>query len=250
MGVSKKWRLLVLTPVVAIPVWLLNGIPQVENADLFSQPSDLASLLDSSRRATFEVFCDHWAGTGWALELEGAPYLVTAAHVVEECFDSGAIMAKNGWHGAFNVTLVSYDITYWSEENMGDRDLALLKSSKEIPTLPLQVDAVQEGQWVMALGFPAVKGGQEYFSVNTGRVSGFDGYGIIVTDAAINGGMSGGPLINSAGQVIGTVFAGEDTAEYESLSYAQELLLHCQVVFFCQNDEPSDRLPTIQLKLK
>ena len=70
------------------------------------------------------------------------------------------------------------------------------------------------GEEVMAIGAPLGFGG----SASTGIVSGIDrslpspsGFSVpaaIQTDAAVNPGNSGGPLVNLAGDVIGVVFAG------------------------------------------
>lgn len=242
-NLSKKWRLLMLVPLMVLPFGPAISGSMTPKTDLFSQPKNFESVLEESKKATFEIWCEYWVGSGWAIKLEEEYYLVTAGHVVEECLDSGQILAKNNWHGAFDLTLLSFDLSYWSDDATGEKDLALLKSSKVVDAFQLQPTAPTEGQWVMALGYPAVAGDDGHFSVTTGRITGLAGHGLIAVDAAINTGNSGGPLINSAGDVVGTVFAGEDTAEYESISYAQEIALHCGVAFLCEKDAPLERLP-------
>ncbi len=92
-------------------------------------------------------------------------------------------------------------------------DLALLKieGAKPFPTLALgDSDRIRVGEWVMAIGDPL----QFEKTVTVGVVSGkgrapglsnatrsFEN--LIQTDAAINFGNSGGPLVNVAGEVIG-----------------------------------------------
>ena len=93
-------------------------------------------------------------------------------------------------------------------------DVALIQvdAGPALPTLPLgDSDALQVGDWVVAVGNPLMFEG----TVTVGVVSGKGRRGLsdnadaasfenfIQTDAAINFGNSGGPLINTAGQVVG-----------------------------------------------
>lgn len=88
-------------------------------------------------------------------------------------------------------------------------DLALLKVSPKKPLADVKFgssDAIEVGDWVMAIGNPFGLGG----SVSMGIISAksrdinsgpYDDY--LQTDAAINKGNSGGPLFNMNGEVIG-----------------------------------------------
>jgi len=87
-------------------------------------------------------------------------------------------------------------------------DIALLKvdADEDLPFVPFgNSDVARVGDWVMAVGNPLGQG----FSVSVGIVSqrgrelsgAYDDF--IQTDAAINKGNSGGPLFNTAGEVIG-----------------------------------------------
>lgn len=241
---SRKWRLLLFAPVVALPL-LLTIQPPPEPVDLFEQPQDFEQVLESARHATFEIFCDGWVGSGWGINLGGEDYVVTAFHVIEECTQGQSILAKNELHGAFDLELVSYDGSYWSDTESGEVDLALLKSSEDIDSLNVQMSGVALGQWVVGLGYPSSPISDGFLSPIVGRITGRIGIGHLVTDAAVNRGHSGGPLLNSEGEVLGTLFAGEDSAEYESVSYAESLDLHCHVVFLCVGTSPTYDLPAV-----
>jgi serine protease Do len=89
-----------------------------------------------------------------------------------------------------------------------DTDIALIKvEAKELPTAPLgNSESLRVGEWVCAIGNPLA---YEH-TVTVGVVSylgrklfdsSLDNY--IQTDAAINFGNSGGPLINGRGEVVG-----------------------------------------------
>ena len=93
-----------------------------------------------------------------------------------------------------------------------ESDVALLRlEAGELPTVPLgDSDSVRVGQWVLAVGSPfglnqtvthgiisARERGQVSLG-NTIRIKDF-----LQTDAAINPGSSGGPLLNMNGEVIG-----------------------------------------------
>src|SRR5205823_10638667 len=93
-------------------------------------------------------------------------------------------------------------------------DVALLRieAPGELPVLPLgDSDAIDIGEWVIAIGNPfgldhtvtaGIVSGKGRRDVRPGgSPTGF--YDFIQTDASINAGNSGGPLINGHGEVIG-----------------------------------------------
>jgi serine protease Do len=144
----------------------------------------------------------------------------------QEVFGSGVIISPDGyavtnWHvvdKAVTINCVLYDKQQVRTELVGsdrDTDLALLKlpdreGGKPYPCARLADSmAVQEGDFVMALGSPF--GFQRSISLgivsNAQRYIGFTTeykYNTwIQTDAAINPGNSGGPLIDTRGTIVG-----------------------------------------------
>lgn len=138
------------------------------------------------------------SGSGVFISEEG--YLITNYHVVEDASDLYIILS-DGTEAA--VSLVGYDIY---------ADLAVLKSEGKVPAVAIlgNSEVLDPGETVIAIGSPL---GDFKNSVTTGVVSATgraidtgEGYKIedlIQTDAAINQGNSGGPLVNLAGEVIG-----------------------------------------------
>jgi putative serine protease PepD len=140
-------------------------------------------------------------GSGFEVDEEGD--VVTAAHVVDE---------------ASSVKVILQDGTTRKAEVLGideASDLAVIKFDPEgIELQPLELGdsaALKVGAAVAAIGAPF-----EYaWSFSTGIVSGLDrtieapnGFTVahaIQTDAAVNPGNSGGPLLDSEGEVIGVV---------------------------------------------
>lgn len=147
------------------------------------------------------------AGSGFLISADG--WIVTNNHVVER-----AERIQVGMDGR----------EYPAEVRGRDRetDLALLKidAGEELPHLPLgDSDALRVGDWVMAIGNPL----SFEASVTVGVVSAkgrsipiennrADFANYIQTDAAINLGNSGGPLVNTAGEVVG-IATGKAFAE-------------------------------------
>lgn len=211
--------------------------------DLFTQPRNLSQVITQVSRATFEIRCaSDWTGAGWGIELDDEAHIVTAQHVIEDCLNGEPILARNGDLSMFPVELVSSDGDYWST-SYGTTDLALLKPSRTIPTLKFQPEELKIGQWVLAAGFPLEEDSEPLINFNEGRITGFDMYEHVVTDAAINGGNSGGPLVNSRGEVVGTVYASDPLDEYDNLGYAQPLKEHCGLISSCQDGKPEYKFP-------
>ncbi len=138
-------------------------------------------------------------GTGFVIEPDG--YILTNNHVVE---NATKIQVKVNGKDDYDAKIVGRDPA---------TDLALLKIEGKAPfaTIPLgDSDRIRVGDWVMAIGDPL----NFEKTVTVGVVSGKGRYAglseatrsfesLIQTDAAINFGNSGGPLVNVAGEVVG-----------------------------------------------
>lgn len=135
-------------------------------------------------------------GSGVILNAEG--YIMTNHHVIKD-MDKLTVKLQN--QKTFEAKLIG------SDELM---DIALLKidapKSAITPIVLGNSDRVKVGNWAIAIGAPL--GFEQSFTV--GVVSavqrgGIDNSGLsyLQTDAAINQGNSGGPLLNISGEVIG-----------------------------------------------
>jgi 2-alkenal reductase len=136
---------------------------------------------------------DTGSGSGFFVSPEG--YLVTNNHVIENAAELTVIYAEGGTAPA---TLVGTAPQF---------DLAVLKVDGPVPAVaPWGKSAdIPLGTTVMAIGSAL---GRYQNSVTAGVLSGFNRelgglHGLLQTDAAINQGNSGGPLINLGGEVIG-----------------------------------------------
>lgn len=145
-----------------------------------------------------EEFRSDSGGSGFLVSADG--YVVTNNHVIR---------------GADQVRVRMGERVYDAEVRGSDpaTDLALLKIEADgtLPFLRLgDSDGLRPGDWVMAIGSPleldntvtvgvvSAKGRRIGISQETSSFESF-----IQTDAAINFGNSGGPLVNLAGEVVG-----------------------------------------------
>jgi serine protease Do len=157
--------------------------------DLFDAPFDFTQPrrdTDPTRRG---------AGTGFIIDADGS--ILTNHHVIDRA-DRITVKLSDG--RSLRARVIGSD---------RDTDIALIKIDGQagLPVAPLGDSSVlRMGEWVCAIGNPL---GYDH-SVTVGVVSflgrklfdaSLDNY--IQTDAAINFGNSGGPLINARGEVIG-----------------------------------------------
>jgi len=194
----------------------LNSI----NADLgnisseFSQlkasaGDDFSNIIEDAVKSVVTIRTDVSQGTGFVITSDG--YAVTNAHVLS---GGSVVKAINYQQEILDAELIGYD------KNL---DIALLKLSGSYSKLELgDSDNVQVGEKVIAIGNPL---GLQ-FSVSQGIISavhregpsGLNSY--LQTDAALNPGNSGGPLINTNGKVIG--INNYKAGNSESLGFALE----------------------------
>ena len=152
---------------------------------------DFSGIIEDSLESIVYIKTTWSSGTGFIISEDG--YVVTNAHVLERARYANAITSDNEKKP---MSLVGYDL---------DLDLALLKISGEYDPLEFgNSDDTKVGEKVIAIGNPQGLS----FSVSEGIVSAvhrvsYGGGSYIQTDAALNPGNSGGPLINTEGKVIG-----------------------------------------------
>ncbi len=130
------------------------------------------------------------AGTGCIVSSDG--YILTGSHVIDG-YKKVKVTTASGQ--TYEASVIA---------TMGkNRDLALLKISpkRQLKTITFgDSETLKVGQKVLAIGNPFGFNG----TLTQGIISRIDyKKGRIQTDAAINPGCSGGPLLNSSGEVIG-----------------------------------------------
>ncbi len=103
------------------------------------------------------------------------------------------------------------------------RDIALVKIDRgHQPILRFAISA-RIGEDVVALGYPFGTDGLENMTISTGVVSAFqllNGINYVQTDAAVNPGNSGGPLLDMNGRVVGMNTSGMRKDISEGLNFA------------------------------
>lgn len=157
------------------------------------------------------------SGSGFLITSDG--YILTNNHVVE---------------GATKIQVTTENGDKYTADVIGTDpmiDLGLIKidtKGKQLPTLPLgDSDSLKVGQWVMAIGNPfsleqtvtvgVVSGKKRQVGIGT-TVPGLANF--IQTDAAINFGNSGGPLIDGQGRVVGINTAIQRGEMAEGIGFA------------------------------
>lgn len=164
-------------------------------------------------------------GSGFIISEDGL--VVTNQHVVGS--DPSEIMISMGDGSTFEADLVGYD-------ELTDIALIRIQSDRTFPYLNFtDSDSVIVGEWSIALGNPFGLFDDGQPSVTVGVVSAKNRdfranpnnprvfIDMIQTDAAINRGNSGGPLLNSNGDVIGMntfIYTGGTSAGFVGLSFA------------------------------
>lgn len=146
-------------------------------------------------------------GTGTGIVMTADGYIITNAHVIYD--DSEYQCGK-----AVDVSVVFSDKSELEAKIVGydtESDIAVLKVDADnlTPATFGNSDELEVGELVIAIGNPL--GFDLFGSVTSGIVSALNReisinekqMKLIQTDAAINSGNSGGPLLNSCGQVIG-----------------------------------------------
>ncbi len=173
-------------------------MPSVADVAEAVTPWVVSITVEALTEGVFLNFSSDGAGSGFIVRPDG--YVVTNAHLIEGATDI-KVHLDNG--ETYEAAVVGQDAL---------SDLAILKiDANELPSAVFaSSDHLRVGDWVLSVGNAlALKGGP---TVTLGIVSGLGRtirtqsgsyYDLIQTDAAINQGNSGGPLVDMDGHVVG-----------------------------------------------
>jgi serine protease Do len=193
----------------------VSAAPQVagkDDDDNDGNDSDNNPLLDMLRRRARRP--SRGVGSGFIVDPKGI--ILTNYHVVE---GMSGIMVKLQSGEQLRGTVIGTD---------DETDVAVVKvnAGRDLPSVTLgNSDDIQVGDWVLAIGSPF---GLEQ-TVTAGIIStkerqtdpGASFRRFIQTDAAINRGNSGGPLVNMRGEVIGiNSQIATSTGDYNGIGFA------------------------------
>jgi serine protease Do len=178
----------------------LSALPSVADVVAKVMPAVAYVSVDYTNTSFFFQTAATKSGSGVVLSPDG--YILTNNHVIDGYTKIGVSLPND--EQTYQAKLVGADST---------SDLAVIKIDAHNLTTAQFGDAsgLRDGDWVIALGnaLGLVEGGP---TVTLGIVSNLGRtftigqsayYDIVQTDAAINAGNSGGPLVNLEGQVVG-----------------------------------------------
>jgi putative serine protease PepD len=179
----------------------LGAPPQDPGTTPQRAPDSLAGVAREVLPSVVTVKVSGAIGSGFVASAEG--YVITNDHVVEGATGRASVSFSDG--SSASATVVGHD---------AESDIAVIKVDKAgLPPVTFgNSDAIAVGDPVLAFGSPLALAN----TVTAGIVSALDRtiqagepggqvryYAAIQTDAAVNQGNSGGPLVDAAGRVIG-----------------------------------------------
>jgi serine protease Do len=213
----------------AEPLWTTLEEPPADSRAGQATTFSFAALVERARPAVVAIHTiaeESSAESGWLPGTFDPWRLFPDAPRRQEGIGSGFIVREDGYVVTNHHVVADADAVRVHVEGLGQvltarvvgsdqrSDLALLKveSRRRLPVLPLGIsERLQVGAWVVAIGNPfglahvATKGIVSGKGRTLGDLLRFrQGYhDYIQTDAAIDRGNSGGPLLNLKGEVVG-----------------------------------------------
>ena len=188
-----------------------------------------ASVFEDNVNAVLEItwnptILTQTSGSGLLVDENG--YALTNAHVVSD--DSGTPVKEVSVRIAGSKVKATVIRLGDNKAGKGNGvDLALLKL-QQIPTKAKPVtfadfEKVRIGEQVFVIGNSLGDGTCITAGIVSDKQRKISGHTVLMTDCAINGGNSGGPIFNSAGEVIGVICSSRvqaDGSATEGMNYA------------------------------
>lgn len=195
-----------------------RSYPTLEQLAAPEDALSIPDIYDKCSPSVVGVSCTLRSGTatGTGIIISSDGYIMTNAHVIE---DAVTVMIVDADSNQYEAEIIGYD---------SQTDLAVLKIEADgLTACEFGIsDELRIGELVVAIGNPL--GFDLYGSLTTGVVSGLNRtltigdyeMNLIQTNASINNGNSGGPLIDAYGRVIGITSAKVASTYGEGLGFA------------------------------
>lgn len=208
----------------------------VEDLDLFEQPPNLPNFIATVEKSIVEIHCNG-TGTGFAFDVdikdpEYGSVIVTNYHVVEDCVSDPSSIE------IYTFEQFERPAEFWIRGLDEENDLALIEIKEVLPPLVQSDIFAAQGWWTMAIGNPVDTDREGVpailFNATTfGQISYVLDEYWNYTSATINGGNSGGPLVNSRGEVIGINTLSGASTEYGVWNIAVDTDVLCELLLEC-----------------
>jgi len=157
--------------------------------------------INSSARAVVRLEGNTRYGSGFYISKD---IIVTNEHVVSGS-NTMTVEFADGLRKSGTVLATDYD---------GDLAIVQLARPAGMPVLSWNSSEPKATETVIVVGYPvSARGAPVLTKGSVSRLTTLDGVPVIQTDAAVNPGNSGGPLLNECGDVVGVVTAKNTRAE-------------------------------------
>lgn len=192
--------------------------PTLEQLAAPEDALSIPDIYDKASPSVVGVSCTLRSGTatGTGIIISTDGYIITNAHVIE---DAQTVMIVDADSNQYEAEIIGYD---------SQTDLAVLKIEADgLTACEFGISSdIRIGELVVAIGNPL--GFDLYGTLTTGVISGLNRtltigdyeMNLLQTNASINNGNSGGPLIDAYGRVIGITSAKVASIYGEGLGFA------------------------------
>lgn len=232
-----RWAFWLVTVVLSIAI----GAGGYSILNLNNEQANVPDVVAKAKKSSFEVACGDSTGTGVAITMplpdKYKTGIISAAHIFEECEEGDTVVITHKGRDYDAILAKKDPVSGPVEVGPGVADLALIVSTAKFDSLE-PAPAARQGDWAIVLGNPW----EETDYVTFGVVSDMsvDTY---LTDAAVNEGNSGGPMLDSQGRVLGIASHGPIMANLyeqnqegifdraEGIAVFQRLRLACEHLF-------------------
>lgn len=184
-----------------------------------------ADIFNKNIESILEINSDISSGSGYVISNNG--YIITNTHVV---VDKKTLNPYRTIRGKIGSKVFDLEVICLGDDRAGDGngiDLALLKIKSRFDNLKaLQLgnsQNVNNGEQVFVIGNSLGQGICITSGIVSDKMHNVNGRKWLMTDCAINGGNSGGPIFNAKGEVIGTIVASQlnyDGTSTKGMNYA------------------------------
>jgi S1-C subfamily serine protease len=245
MSTNTAWRLPGwVLPTVAVSALLTLISLCFLVAGLYQDKPNVTQVVAKAREATFEVSCGNSAGSGVGIV---APLpdgyktaVLSVAHIFADCNEGDKVLVTAAGKD-YSGVLYRKDPTSKFDSNNSNsvNDVALIYLKYKLPTLE-PAPAAKAGDWAIVIGNPWDEINYATFGIVTSVK-----HNEYATDAAINKGNSGGPMLDSQGRVLGLVAYKSLHTEHEldsrnisevldpdqGMAYVKRLRLTCEHIY-------------------